>query len=152
MLHEAAVKSHRILEGQVSNDGLAPVVVLALGVDDLARCLVQRCTLASSPGRNDDRSRRPLMWPAAPAWKLRIHKAMPDVQEGDIADGMKVQETVARLQVSRRQADHPDGMPTSERDWSWSKPVLRRGSVSLDAKPGDGDAGVAVNCPLHPHI
>jgi hypothetical protein len=29
-----------------------------------------------------------VMWPSAPAWKLRVHKAMPDIEEGDIRDAI----------------------------------------------------------------
>jgi hypothetical protein len=35
-----------------------------------------------------------VMWPDAPAWKLRIHKAMPDVEEADILGAMAARETI----------------------------------------------------------
>jgi hypothetical protein len=36
-----------------------------------------------------------VMWPDAPAWKLRIHRAMPDVEEGDVRAAMDAREDVA---------------------------------------------------------
>lgn len=35
-----------------------------------------------------------VMWPEAQAWKLRIHKAMPDVEEADIRRAMDARQTV----------------------------------------------------------
>jgi hypothetical protein len=35
-----------------------------------------------------------VMWPDAPAWKLRVHKAMPDVEEGDVLGAMPSRQTV----------------------------------------------------------
>jgi hypothetical protein len=36
-----------------------------------------------------------VMFPNAPAWKLRVHKAMPDVEEEDVKDAMDMRETAA---------------------------------------------------------
>jgi len=35
-----------------------------------------------------------VMWPDAPAWKLRVHKAMPDVEEGDVRAAMTARERI----------------------------------------------------------
>jgi hypothetical protein len=36
-----------------------------------------------------------VMWPEAPAWKLRVHKAMLDVEESDIALSMQSVEQIS---------------------------------------------------------
>jgi hypothetical protein len=35
-----------------------------------------------------------VMWPEAQAWKLRIHKAMPDVEEADVRRAMDARQAV----------------------------------------------------------
>ncbi len=37
-----------------------------------------------------------VMWTDAPAWKARIHKAMPEVSEADVALALRSVETIAR--------------------------------------------------------
>lgn len=35
-----------------------------------------------------------VMWPAEPAWKLRVHKAMVDIVETDIVDALTTKEII----------------------------------------------------------
>lgn len=35
-----------------------------------------------------------VMWPAAPTWKLCVHKAMPDVNETDVVAALRAAETI----------------------------------------------------------